>query len=201
MPGRIYLTQNFICFYSALLGRTTKYSLAYSDIESIIKVNSKFSKSIKIVCKSSKTYKFSSFNDRDFTFKFVQRLWSNITGAGSGDWIIRRRSSLLFGSRQRWKSRQRRQRRTSRGEERGITRGRRAQTARERASAFIRHDQQSRPRGPHRSYAFASKPHAVHLDSGQFVAYPVLQPILGRWGTALALQVLRRAEREKSRTW
>jgi hypothetical protein len=80
MPGRIYLTQNFICFYSALLGRTTKYSLAYSDIESIIKVNSKFSKSIKIVCKSSKTYKFSSFNDRDFTFKFVQRLWSNITG-------------------------------------------------------------------------------------------------------------------------
>ena len=79
MPGRIYLTQNYICFYSALLGRTTKFSVSYLDIESIVKVNSKFSKSIKIVCKA-KNLKFSSFNDRDFTFKFIQRLWSSTTG-------------------------------------------------------------------------------------------------------------------------
>ena len=48
MPGRIYLSQNFVCFYSTILGKTTKLNLKFDKITKLCKFNYKFSKSIKI---------------------------------------------------------------------------------------------------------------------------------------------------------
>lgn len=47
-PGRIYLSQNFLCFYSTLLGKTTKLIIRFDHITNLHKSNKKFSKSIKV---------------------------------------------------------------------------------------------------------------------------------------------------------
>jgi hypothetical protein len=48
MPGRMYLSDNHCCFYSALLGKTVKLMLNYNSISKLMKVNSTWNKSIKI---------------------------------------------------------------------------------------------------------------------------------------------------------
>ena len=93
-PGRLYLSQSYLCFYSTMLGKTTKLILSYDQISKLLKSTNKFSKSIKIHKATAVTrkpsgdekdetkdketvYKFYSFKDRDFTFKYVRRLWAN----------------------------------------------------------------------------------------------------------------------------
>ena len=48
MPGWIYLSENFLCFYSTLLGKTIKFILKFENVNKLYKSNNKFSKSIKI---------------------------------------------------------------------------------------------------------------------------------------------------------
>lgn len=48
MPGRLYLSQNYLCFYSTLLGKTAKHVLKFVEISKLTKSNSRIQKSIKI---------------------------------------------------------------------------------------------------------------------------------------------------------
>lgn len=48
MPGRLYLSQNYICFYSTLLGKTTKLTLKFDTVTKLYKSNNKFYKFIKL---------------------------------------------------------------------------------------------------------------------------------------------------------
>ena len=48
LPGRIYLSQNYLCFYSTLIGKVTKIVISFEHICKIQKTNNKFSKTIKI---------------------------------------------------------------------------------------------------------------------------------------------------------
>lgn len=105
-PGRVYLSQSYLCFYSTMLGKTTKLILSYDQITKVYKSNNKFSKSIKVHRQAQKAktvkndqakkepeekekeeiYRFYSFKERDFTFKYVRRLWANSSPhAGSED--------------------------------------------------------------------------------------------------------------------
>lgn len=106
-PGRVYLSQSYLCFYSTMLGKTTKLILSYDQITKVYKSNNKFSKSIKVhkqvqrakqAVKNEQAkkepeekdkeeiYRFYSFKERDFTFKYIRRLWANSSPhAGSED--------------------------------------------------------------------------------------------------------------------
>ena len=44
MPGRVYLSQSYLCFYSTILGMTTKHIINYRDITKITKVTNALSK-------------------------------------------------------------------------------------------------------------------------------------------------------------
>ena len=93
-----------------MLGKTTKLVLPYEQITKLYKSTSKVYKSIKVhklggnkrSLKASQSdlnnetnngeaekdtvYRFYSFSDRDFTFKYIRRLWANAsTHAGSDD--------------------------------------------------------------------------------------------------------------------
>ena len=50
MPGRVYLSENFCCFYSGFLGKTVKLILDFKCITKINKVSSTWkNNSIKII--------------------------------------------------------------------------------------------------------------------------------------------------------
>ena len=102
MPGRLYLSQNYLCFFSTLLGRTAKHILKFQDISKLTKANSRLQKLIKIhkvvpndlpqdkkkkpekvkpdpqsADQKVEMFKFYGFRDRDMTFKYIKRLWGH----------------------------------------------------------------------------------------------------------------------------
>ena len=48
MPGRMFLTENFLCFYSTLLGKTSKFILRFDQVTKVYKTNNKFTKAITV---------------------------------------------------------------------------------------------------------------------------------------------------------
>eukprot|EP00347_Sterkiella_histriomuscorum_P004839 403358890 len=82
--GRMYLTENYICFYSSILGITQKVIIPLNDVTQVSKAKSLgMIRAIKIYSQiqagKSKTYKFQSFSDCTKTFKIIQKLWSNVS--------------------------------------------------------------------------------------------------------------------------
>ncbi|TNV74139.1 hypothetical protein FGO68_gene9547 [Halteria grandinella] len=77
----MYLTENYICFYSSVLGISKKLIIPLNDVVKITKAKRLgIMKSLMIYHSTQKTpYKFQSFHDVDQTFKIVQRLWSNVS--------------------------------------------------------------------------------------------------------------------------
>ena len=47
-PGRVYLSTNYLCFFSTLLGKVIKIIIKFEEVSKIYKSNNKFSKSIKV---------------------------------------------------------------------------------------------------------------------------------------------------------
>ena len=88
-PGRIYLSTNYLCFFSTLLGKVTKIIINFENVSKLYKSNNKFSKSIKVhrvlEADGEQIYKFYGFSDRDITFKYVHRLWSNASPYAKDD--------------------------------------------------------------------------------------------------------------------
>lgn len=79
--GRMYLTENYICFYSSLVGMNKKIIIPIGDITKLTKTKTLgMIKSIKIAQQGiNKNYSFTSFADCDTTFKIIQKLWSNVS--------------------------------------------------------------------------------------------------------------------------
>jgi hypothetical protein len=71
-----------MCFYSSILGRTKKLIFPWKEISKIEKHSDK---SIKVTkenlkpegSKANTITTFSSFSDRDTSFKYIHKLWIN----------------------------------------------------------------------------------------------------------------------------
>jgi hypothetical protein len=78
--GRLYLTTNFICYYSSVMGFNTKIVLQWLEITQVVK-NGSNGIMISIAKKEpegkEKKFVFSAFQQRDTSFKYIYRLWAN----------------------------------------------------------------------------------------------------------------------------
>eukprot|EP01028_Stygiella_incarcerata_P006672 TRINITY_DN271_c0_g2_i1.p1 TRINITY_DN271_c0_g2~~TRINITY_DN271_c0_g2_i1.p1 ORF type:complete len:961 (-),score=278.10 TRINITY_DN271_c0_g2_i1:73-2697(-) len=91
LHGRLYISQNFVCFFSNIFEHKTKIVIPFSDISSIkkrrfVKV---FPNSIEIVT-SEKKYFFASFMFRNQVFNMLAQLWTvhlKLSGKNPKDFI------------------------------------------------------------------------------------------------------------------
>ena len=77
--GRIYLTENFICFYSSVLGIKHKLIIELKRITEIKKKNSLriLPNALKISTDDNNSYKFAGFSKRNTAYKSLISLWKN----------------------------------------------------------------------------------------------------------------------------
>ncbi|CAD8065597.1 unnamed protein product [Paramecium sonneborni] len=69
--GRIFLSENHICFYANLAGSKINLVLKINDI---LKIESKNKNDIEIIMNNNKQYCFSSFQDKDHVLNFMNAL-------------------------------------------------------------------------------------------------------------------------------
>lgn len=81
LQGRIYISENHICFSSNLLGWVTNIVLLQEDVIKIEKKSTAglFPNGIAIETKTTK-HNFASFLSRDATYDFVKTVWLSSTG-------------------------------------------------------------------------------------------------------------------------
>jgi hypothetical protein len=81
LHGRIYLTENYICFYSNVIGIKHKIILELKKIIEIKKRNTLglIPNAIKITTEDNQAYKFSSFSNRNLAYKSFCALWKNVS--------------------------------------------------------------------------------------------------------------------------
>lgn len=78
----MYLTENYICFYSSIMGITKKVIVPLNDVTKVTKAKSiGILKAIKIYTSAGKknNYKFQSFSDCNKTYKIIHKLWTNVS--------------------------------------------------------------------------------------------------------------------------
>ena len=78
--GRMYLTTTNMCFYSSIMGSTKKLIFPWKELSVIEKHSDKSIKVTRVTIKAdeptvTKTHTFSSFSDRNTSFKYIHRLW------------------------------------------------------------------------------------------------------------------------------
>ena len=75
--GRLYITDQHICFNSDILGVIKKIKFPFSDIQSIMKsrVMGLFDTGITVVLVNGQKYKFGSFGNRDLAYSRMMVLW------------------------------------------------------------------------------------------------------------------------------
>jgi hypothetical protein len=80
--GRMYLTENYLCFFRSMLGLSKKVKIMWTDIT---KIDTKGTQ-IRIAAITEKeTITFSGFNDFTTSSKYIQKLWRAACGADSDD--------------------------------------------------------------------------------------------------------------------
>ncbi|ORX58362.1 TBC-domain-containing protein [Piromyces finnis] len=75
--GWMYISRNFVCFYSFILGNETKITIPLKDIELISKISSRsgvFNNCISIVTKDQQEYVFSNLFHREQTYQLLDEL-------------------------------------------------------------------------------------------------------------------------------
>ncbi|KAG8462418.1 hypothetical protein KFE25_012238 [Diacronema lutheri] len=76
LQGRMYITQDHVCFHSSLFGHRTIALLHFESIGSLRKVtHALINPGIEIVDTDGEVYSFASFFFRDHTFKILKELW------------------------------------------------------------------------------------------------------------------------------
>lgn len=78
IQGRLFCTDNHICFYASILGLQIKESIALRDILSIENCGKQTLKSIEVLCASGKKYIFSSFARGSEAIKFIKSQFSSV---------------------------------------------------------------------------------------------------------------------------
>ena len=71
--GWMYLSLNYISFYSFLMGKEAKIIISYTDIMNLEKVNNLLSSGIKISTRNGDFY-FYMFINIDETFRLIEQL-------------------------------------------------------------------------------------------------------------------------------
>lgn len=86
--GRLYVSLNFISFYSNILGYETVVTINYRHIKSISKATTikLFPNAIEIITWDDTKYFFTSFVSRDRAYKLIRQLWSNCLSDHSMPW-------------------------------------------------------------------------------------------------------------------
>lgn len=81
LQGRIYISEQYVCFNSSLLGWVTHLIIRQEDIIKFEKRSTAgiFPNGITIHTKDAK-HTFASFISRDSTFDFMRIVWENVTG-------------------------------------------------------------------------------------------------------------------------
>ncbi|XP_065901985.1 protein Aster-A-like isoform X3 [Dysidea avara] len=78
LQGRLYITQNWLCFYANILTWVTLLTIPFKAIQSVTKEKTAnlFPYAIQ-VCTSTDKYGFHSFMQRDVAFRVIFRVWQN----------------------------------------------------------------------------------------------------------------------------
>jgi hypothetical protein len=78
--GRMFLTENYLCFHSDIIG-TVKKIIKYSEIKEINKKKSLgvFPNAIKIVTDHGEKLFFISFPNRNTSYDCIYALWKNMS--------------------------------------------------------------------------------------------------------------------------
>lgn len=92
IQGRLYITENYLCFNSSLLGLNEKIKIAISGITKIEKKKALviFNNAISVEYEDDgqKTIEFFNFQHRDITYDMVYSLWKVLSphaGGGQDD--------------------------------------------------------------------------------------------------------------------
>eukprot|EP00826_Nyctotherus_ovalis_P046961 TRINITY_DN5348_c0_g1_i2.p1 TRINITY_DN5348_c0_g1~~TRINITY_DN5348_c0_g1_i2.p1 ORF type:complete len:253 (-),score=49.22 TRINITY_DN5348_c0_g1_i2:730-1488(-) len=70
-PGKLYISENHICFYSDFLG-VSKLVLKFVNIDEIIKGKSTIEAKV-----GTEAHKFSGFNDIESAYKYIETSWAS----------------------------------------------------------------------------------------------------------------------------
>mmetsp|Transcript_11395 Transcript_11395/g.22356 ORF Transcript_11395/g.22356 Transcript_11395/m.22356 type:complete len:401 (-) Transcript_11395:768-1970(-) len=74
--GRLFCTDNYLCFYANILGFKTKQVIPFKEVVSI-KKHKGMSNTIEIACTNGKSYFLNSFIRAQDAFQFIYSLWRN----------------------------------------------------------------------------------------------------------------------------
>ncbi|KAM7351419.1 GRAM domain containing 1B isoform 2-T2 [Cochliomyia hominivorax] len=78
IQGRLYISQNYVCFHANILGWETILTIKWEDVTSITKEKTALVIPNAIsICTLKEKYFFSSFTTRDTTFLILFRVWQN----------------------------------------------------------------------------------------------------------------------------
>ncbi|XP_037810384.1 protein Aster-B isoform X5 [Lucilia sericata] len=78
IQGRLYISQNYVCFHANILGWETCLIIKWKDVTSITKEKTALVIPNAIsICTPKEKYFFSSFTTRDKTFLILFRVWQN----------------------------------------------------------------------------------------------------------------------------
>ncbi|EEZ97945.2 protein Aster-B isoform X1 [Tribolium castaneum] len=76
--GRLYVTQNYLCFYANILGWETTLKLKWKDVSAITKEKTAIViPNAVLICTRTEKYFFTSFVARDKTYLMLFRVWQN----------------------------------------------------------------------------------------------------------------------------
>lgn len=76
--GRLYVTQNYLCFYANIFGWETNLTLRWKEVSAITKEKTALViPNAVLISTRSEKYFFTSFVARDKTFLMLFRVWQN----------------------------------------------------------------------------------------------------------------------------
>lgn len=78
VQGRLYVTQNYLCFYANIFGWETTVTLKWKDVSAITKEKTAIViPNAVLICTRTEKYFFTSFVARDKTYLMLFRVWQN----------------------------------------------------------------------------------------------------------------------------
>lgn len=78
VQGRLYVTQNFLCFYANIFGWETNLTVKWKDVAAITKEKTALViPNAVLICTKAEKYFFTSMVQRDKTYLMLFRIWQN----------------------------------------------------------------------------------------------------------------------------
>lgn len=78
VQGRLYITQNYLCFHANIFGWETNLTLKWKDVAAITKEKTALViPNAVLICTKADKYFFTSLVQRDKTYLMLFRLWQN----------------------------------------------------------------------------------------------------------------------------